>query len=135
MHQPAYSLYDVLMLAGLDTTTNGYRIVPELPVKTFNVRFPDVGIAQQARLIRGYFRSSAGTVTMQVAPPPGVPARRAVAYANGRRVGATVNGGLVQFSLRTLGSRAANWAVTAAPQRTTRAKHRRRRLSSPPYTG
>jgi hypothetical protein len=49
---------------------------------------------------------------MDVAPPPGVSADRAVAYANGQRVPATVVDGLVQFTLRTEQGTAADWAVT-----------------------
>jgi len=114
MHQPAYSLFDLLKLAGLDATGAGYRIVPHLPVSTFDVRFPDVGVAQQPGLIRGYFRSAGGSVTMDVAPPPGVPADQAVACANGARVTSTVIDGLVQFTLPTNSGRVANWAVSGS---------------------
>jgi hypothetical protein len=112
MHQPAYSLFDLLKLAGLDATGDGYRIVPHLPMSTFNVRFGDVGVAQQPGVIRGYFRTAGGAVTMDVAPPPGVAADQAVAYADGQQVPATVVGGLVQFTLPTPAGRAADWAVT-----------------------
>ena len=111
MHQPAYSLFDLLKLAGVDATGDGYRIVPHLPMSTFNVRFPDVGLAQQPGLIRGYFRDAAATVTMDVAPPPGVSAEHAVAYANGQRVPSTVVDGLVQFTLRTQPGKPADWSV------------------------
>jgi hypothetical protein len=112
MHQPAYSLFDLLKLAGVDATTGGYRIVPHLPVITFNVRFPDIGVARRRGVIRGYLRTAGGTVTMDVAPPPGVSADQAVAYADGQQVPATVVGGLVQFTLPTRAGRAADWAVT-----------------------
>jgi hypothetical protein len=112
MHQPAYSLFDLMRLAGLDATADGYRIVPRLPMSTFNVRFPDAGVAQQPGLIRGYFRTAGGTVTMDVAAPPGVSAEHAVAYANGERVPSTVVGGLVQFTLPTHSGQPADWAVT-----------------------
>ena len=59
MHQPAYSLFDLLKLAGLDATGDGYRVVPHLPMTTFDLRLPDVGIAQQPGEIRGYFRTAA----------------------------------------------------------------------------
>jgi hypothetical protein len=111
MHQPAYSLFDLLKLAGVDATGDGYRIVPHLPMSSFDVRFPDVGIAQQPGLIRGYFRIAAASMTIDVAPPPGVAPEQAVAFANGRQVPATVVDGLVQFTLRTQAGRAADWAV------------------------
>jgi len=112
MHQPAYSLFDLLKLAGLDTTATGYRIVPHLPTTTFDVRFPEVGIAQQPGLIRGYVTTAGGNVTMDVAPPPGVSASDAVAWADGKQVAAQVAGGLVQFTLPTRAGRAADWAVS-----------------------
>ena len=112
MHQPAYSLFDLLKLAGLDTTNNGYRVVPHLPVSTFNLRLPDVGIAQQPGMIRGYFRAASADVVMDVAPPPGVSADHAVAYADGQRVPTTVADGLVQFTLPAHAGQAADWAVT-----------------------
>ncbi|MFL5822180.1 MAG: GH36-type glycosyl hydrolase domain-containing protein [Solirubrobacteraceae bacterium] len=111
MHQPAYSLFDLLKLAGLNTTKAGYRIVPRLPMRKFNIRFPDIGLAQQVGLTRGYLRATRDRITLQVAPPPGVRAAQAVAYANGHRVPSRVVGGLVQFSLHTLGSRPADWAI------------------------
>jgi hypothetical protein len=112
MHQPAYSLFDLLKLAGVDATGGGYRIVPHLPMSTFDVRLPDVGIAQQPGLIRGYFRIAPASMTIDVAPPPGVAPDQAVAFADGRQVPATVVDGLVQFTLRTRAGRAADWAVS-----------------------
>ena len=112
MHQPAYSLFDLVKLAGLDATSAGYRIVPRLPMGTFDVRLPEVGVAQQPGTIRGYFRTSGGAVTLAVAPPPGVTAADAVAWADGRRVPSTVVDGLVQFTLPTRADGPADWAVT-----------------------
>ncbi len=111
MHQPAYSLFDLLKLAGLDTTGSGYRIVPHLPMHTFSVRFPNMGIAQRTGLIRGYLRVSSARVTMDVAPPPGVNPRRAVAYSGGHRVPSKLVGGLIQFQLKTRAGQPADWAV------------------------
>jgi hypothetical protein len=114
MHQPAYSLFDLLKLAGLETTSSGYRIVPRLPMRDFSVRLPDVGIAQRAGLIRGYLRVSSARVTIDVAPPPGVIPRRAVAYSGGHRVPSKLVGGLIQFGLVTRSGQPSDWAVTAA---------------------
>ncbi|HEV7584780.1 MAG TPA: hypothetical protein VGO14_03270 [Solirubrobacteraceae bacterium] len=112
MHQPAYSLFDLLALAGVEPTRDGYEVVPHLPMATFDIRLPQVGIAQQSGLIRGYVSTSGGAVTMRVAPPPGVAAGSAVAYAGGARVPDTVVGGLVQFTLTTKAGRPADWAVS-----------------------
>jgi hypothetical protein len=114
MHQPAYSLFDLLKLAGIEATQSGYEVTPHLPMSTFDIRFPDVGLAQQSGRVRGYFVTGAtGSVTVRVAPPPGVPAEEAIAYANNRRVPASVVGGLVQFTLPTKAGHAANWAVSS----------------------
>jgi hypothetical protein len=79
---------------------------------TFDIRLPQVGVAQQSGLIRGYLSTNGGSVTMRVAPPPGVAADKAVAYAGGSRVPDTVVGGLVQFTLLTKAGRPADWAVS-----------------------
>jgi hypothetical protein len=112
MHQPAYSLFDLLALAGVEATGDGYEVVPHLPMGTFDIRLPQVGVAQQSGLIRGYVSTSGGSVTMRVAPPPGVAAADAVAYAGGSRVPDTVVGGLVQFTLPTRAGHPADWAVS-----------------------
>ena len=112
MHQPAYSLFDLLQLAGVQATASGYRIVPHLPMATFNIRLPTLGLAQRPGLIRGYLQTVASsTVTMQVAPPPGVSPSGAVAYVDGSVVPHTVANGLVGFSMPTLAGQPADWAV------------------------
>ena len=113
MHQPAYALFDLVKLAGVEATGDGYEVVPHLPMGTFDIRLPQLGIAQSSELIRGYLRASTATVTMRVAPPPGVAASSAVAYANGVQVPDTVAGGLVEFKLPIKGGKASDWAVGA----------------------
>jgi hypothetical protein len=112
MHQPAYSLFDLLKLAGVEATRDGYEVVPHLPMGTFDIRLPQIGVARQSGLIRGYVSTSGGSVTMRVAPPPGVSAEQAKAFAGSKQVPATVVGGLVQFTLPTRAGRAADWAVS-----------------------
>jgi hypothetical protein len=111
MHQPAYGLFDLLALAGVEATGDGYEVVPHLPMETFDIRLPLLGVARQSGLIRGYVSTSGGSVTMRVAPPPGVSAANAVAYANGSIVPSSVVGGLVQFTLSTRQGHPADWAV------------------------
>ena len=113
MHQPAYSLFDLVKLAGVEATQNGYEVTPHLPMSTFDIRFPDLGVAQHEGLIRGYFVTHGGTVTMRVAPPPGVPADEAVAYVGSKHVASSAVDGLVQFTMRTRAGVATNWAVSA----------------------
>ena len=111
MHQPAYALFDLLKLAGLEATAAGFDVVPHLPMTDFDIRLPDAGVARQAGLTRGYMVTSGGSVTMRVAPPPGVEAAQAIAYAGSTQVPATVVEGLVQFTLPTKAGKPANWAV------------------------
>jgi hypothetical protein len=110
MHQPAYALFDLLKLAGVEATGDGYRVVPRLPQQSFSIRLPDVGVAQQPGLIRGYVRTTGGAVTMLVAPPPGVSATTAATYVDGRAVPHTVADGLVRFAMP---AGAVDWAVAA----------------------
>lgn len=113
MHQPAYSLFDLLKLVGVEATGDGYQVVPHLPMSSFDVRLPQVGVAQQSGLIRGYVLTSGGSVTMRVAAPPGVSPAQAIAFAGAKQVPDTVVDGLVQFTLPTKAGRAADWAVSA----------------------
>jgi hypothetical protein len=112
MHQPAYSLFDLLKLAGVEATQAGYEVVPHLPTSTFDVRLPNIGVAEQPNLIRGYVTTSGGDVEMRVAPPAGLAPDQVTAFAAGKQVSHTVVEGLVQFTLPTKAGRAADWAVS-----------------------
>jgi hypothetical protein len=112
MHQPAYSLFDLLKLAGVEATQAGYQVVPHLPTSTFDIRLPQVGVAEQPQLIRGYVTTTGGDVQMRVAAPPGVATNRVTAFAGGTAVPHTVVEGLVQFTLATKPGRPADWAVS-----------------------
>ena len=113
MHQPAYGLYDALHLAGITPTGPGYQVIPHLPMDTFNVRFPLTGVAQQPGLLRGYVKPvAAGTLTMDVALPPGVSATDALSWVNGAVVPHTMRGPLVEFALPTGAGVASDWAIT-----------------------
>jgi len=112
LHQPAWSLFDFLKLAGVEATGSGYRVDPHLPMTTFNVRLPLVGVAQEPGLIRGYLRISGGGVTMLVAPPPGVSAADAVAWVDGAVVPHTVVDGLVAFTMPAAEGDVTDWGVT-----------------------
>jgi hypothetical protein len=112
MHQPAYSLFDLLKLAGVEATQAGYEVVPHLPTSTFDIRLPDVGVAEQPGLIRGYVTTSGGNVEMRVAPPAGLAADQVTTFAAGKQVSHTVVEGLVRFTLPTKAGLAADWAVS-----------------------
>jgi hypothetical protein len=113
MHQPAYSLFDLLKLAGVESTGTGYSVVPHLPQRTFDIRLPDVGVAQRDGLIRGYFRpAGSGPLTMQVAVPPGADPAKVVTWSGSTVVPHTVEGGLVSFTIQAIAGRPADWAVS-----------------------
>jgi hypothetical protein len=113
MHQPAYALFDLLKLAGIEATSSGYRVVPHLPMASFHIRLPGVGLTREPGALRGYVRATAGPVTMLVAPPAGVAAGQAVVRVGGERVPAAADGELVRFVMRTRTGARTHWSVTA----------------------
>jgi hypothetical protein len=54
MHQPAWSLFDIVKLAGVEPTEKGYEITPHLPLKRFSVKLPNVGVWRGRRGLHGY---------------------------------------------------------------------------------
>ena len=114
MHQPAWSLFDAIKLAGIEPDAQGYTITPHLPMPRFSMRLPDVGVEQTPQLLRGYIRPAAtGTMRMRVALPAGARQQRVAAYAAGESVPFEVRGGTVVFKLPAKTGRAADWAVVA----------------------
>jgi Glycosyl hydrolase 36 superfamily, catalytic domain/Glycosyltransferase family 36 len=109
MHQPAWSLFDTIKLAGIKPTRRGYEVDPHLPMQRFSLRLPRVGVAYEPGRARGYLRLiGAGRLRMAVAVPG---SRRSVrAFVDGRRVHSRVRDGAVRFWLR--GGRTRDWAVT-----------------------
>lgn len=113
MHQPAWSLFDAIKLAGVEPTATGFRIVPELPFGTFSLGLPKIGVAYSARSVRGYLTTAGGReLTMQVRPP--VSRRHWNVVVGGHRVRSTVRGGLLTFVLRARPHRSVRWAITAS---------------------
>ena len=79
----------------------------------FNTRLPQVGVASEARRMRGYVIPQAGgQIELQVKLPAGAQARTLVTWANGRRVRHTISGGFVEFTLPAKANAPADWAVT-----------------------
>jgi len=112
--QPTWMVMNAINLAGVTAVEDGFDITPHLPMDTFSVRFPDVGVAQRPGLIRGYVRPlNGGVLVMHVAVPPGAGARKPLALAHGRVVPDSVRKGIVTFDLRSYAGRAADWAVLA----------------------
>ena len=111
MHQPAWSLYDAIKLAGVDPTRSGYTIAPHLPFGRFSLRFPDVGVAYGARCARGYLiPQRTASLRLHVKVPAGT--GPVATWANGHRVGHSLHGGFVSFPLTGHVGHPADWAVT-----------------------
>ena len=114
MHQPAWSLFDAIKLAGIEPVADGYRITPHLPMSSFSLRLPEVGVAEAPGVLRGYVRAlSTGLLRMDVASPAGADPATVSAYAEGRRVASSARGGLIAFDLPTQAGQPADWAVAA----------------------
>ncbi|TMK62051.1 MAG: hypothetical protein E6G53_14990 [Actinobacteria bacterium] len=115
MHQPAWSLFDAIKLAGIEPTATGYSIAPHLPFARFSLRFPDVGLSYEARRARGYLvLQQKGSVRLAVQLPSSAPAASLVTWVNGRRVGHSVVGRTVRFRLSGRARAPADWAITWA---------------------
>jgi hypothetical protein len=109
MHQPAWSLFDTLTLAGIHPTAAGYDIRPTLPMARFTVRLPRIGVAYERGRVRGDVRvARGGTLRMTVAVAG--PVRRV--WAAGRAVPFTRGKGVVSFRLPARAEVAADWTVT-----------------------
>ncbi len=110
MHQPAWSLFDTITLAGLHPTRSGYRIDPQLPLKSFSLRLARAGVAYSHGVARGYLRPTGRRVlNMAVSLPSG--SGRIEAFVEGESVQVKVAKGLARFSLRADGGRPVDWAV------------------------
>jgi hypothetical protein len=111
MHQPAWSLFDTVRLAGVTPTTAGYRIDPHLPLDRFSVRFGRVGVASKPGELRGYVTPErSGSLELRVKIPAG--ARSVTAWTAGRPTAATVVDGFAVFDLAAQADVAGDWAVT-----------------------
>jgi hypothetical protein len=115
MHQPAWSLFDTIKLAGIEPEARGYSIDPRLPLKRFSLRLPGAGVAVTPRVIRGYVRvATSRALRMRVTVPQ---TRHVTVFAAGRRVAFHPAGGAVEFRLPVTRGRDANWAVALGRSR------------------
>jgi hypothetical protein len=105
---------DAIRLAGITPTGAGFQITPRLPLTTFSLRLPEIGVAASPGLVRGYLRvQQSGPLTMTVAVPPGR-GSLVIAYADGHRVPAKVSRGRVSFTLSARVGVAGDWVVKRA---------------------
>jgi hypothetical protein len=112
--QPTWMEMDAIRLAGVTPVGDGYDITPHLPMTTFSLRMPQVGVASAPGLLRGYVVPQASaTIVMHVSLPPGGAGHPLQAFADGHAVASRVVNGLVEFALPVTAGQAANWAVEA----------------------
>ena len=111
--QPTWMVMNAIRLAGITPTRSGLRIAPHLPFARFSLRLPAVGVAAERLRLRGYLRpQQGGRVVLRVALPGAAAARRATAFAGGRRVPHARDGRWVRFATVTRRGRASDWAVS-----------------------
>jgi hypothetical protein len=102
---------DAIRLAGVTPTAGGYRIAPHLPFETFSLRLPQIGVAADAGMLRGYVRPiEAGEIELRVRIPKG--ARSVRTWAGGRSVRHRMVGGEVVFRAGATAGAPVDWAVT-----------------------
>jgi hypothetical protein len=112
MHQPAWSLFDTIGLAGIEPTRAGYRIDPELPMSSFSLRLSRSGVAYSRGVARGYLRPAGhGRLKMVVSLPRGARAGNVQAFVDGSQVTVRVARHQARFSLRADGGRPVDWAL------------------------
>jgi hypothetical protein len=109
MHQPAWSLFDAIKLAGVEPTAGGYTIDPRLPMPDFELRLPNVAVAYARGRVSGSVTATgAGTLRMRVAGAPD----GGVVRVNGRRVASARDGRFTTFALGARAVRAARWNIS-----------------------
>lgn len=113
MHQPAWSLFDVVRLAGVEPTRRGFEIDPHLPMRRFSFRLPRIGVAYRDGAARGYVKPSGDDRLKMVVELPTGAGDDPRVVAGGRRVRSRVDGDSVRFTLAARRGRVARWAVLA----------------------
>jgi hypothetical protein len=108
--QPAWMVMNAVHIAGVTPTERGFLITPHLA--RFSLRLPDVGVARERTLLRGYLRiERRERLVLEIGSVP-AGARGVTTWASGRTVPHRTSGGLVVFVLPARRHEAADWAVT-----------------------
>jgi hypothetical protein len=112
--QPTWMEMNSIQLAGVTPVEDGYDITPHLPMTTFSLCMPQVGVASQPGLLRGYVVPQANsTLVMHVSLPPDSSGKSLQAFANGQPVSSSEENGQVVFELPASSGVSATWAVEA----------------------
>lgn len=112
-HQPAWSQFALIKLAGIEPNAAGYDIRPRLPLAQWSLRWPRMGIAQSAGMLRGYIRPEQdGAVTFTVKPRNFAVSADTPVWINGRRASAELlDDGAIRFSGKGAAGMPLDWAV------------------------
>ena len=118
--QPTWMVMDGIRLAGITPTEAGYHVAPHLPFEAYSLRLPQVGVALQPNLMRGYVTPQAGGLLgMTVRLPADADPRSVTAWADGASASHTINGNEVAFDLPSSAGRPADWAIIWSALATT----------------
>ena len=110
MHQPTWSLFDAIRLAGITPTESGMQIVRSFPSAPSRWRCPMSASPTPAPSPAATSSPPVtGPITMAVTPPGG---RRWRVDVNGRAVSAARRGGLLTFTMAMRPGRRAGWEIT-----------------------
>jgi hypothetical protein len=113
LHQPAWSLFALTRLAGIEPNVHGITIAPHLPFDDWSLRLPNAGIASAPRLLRGYLRAERDDdLELSVRIPAGTDPSAVTAWVNGAAAPHRIEAGDVRFALPVRARAAADWAVT-----------------------
>jgi hypothetical protein len=111
LHQPAWELYAMTKLAGIEPTRDGYRFAPRVPLERFAFTLPNVGIQAGPGFMRGYLRPLAsGPIRLEVRLPAG--ARLGSARVGGGDASAVQVGRRVTLTAAARAGELLQWEVT-----------------------
>jgi hypothetical protein len=111
LHQPAWTLWDAIKLAGIQTTADGITFDPQLPARHFALTLPDVGVIRSPDATRGFVRvARTGPLVVRVRVRSG---DRVTVTVAGRHVHARVSDGFARFRIRARAGKRLDWLVAA----------------------
>lgn len=113
-HQPAWSQFALLKLAGLEPTAAGYDIRPHLPLERWSLRFPRTGLAQDPGQLRGYIKpEQEGAITFTIRPRSFPVTASSQVWVDGERVSSErLEDGSLRFSVEAGAAQTLDWAIT-----------------------
>ena len=115
MHQPAWSLFDAIKLAGLQPTGAATGSIRSCRCANFSLRLPRAGVAYSAGLARGYLRPAGDDrLRMAVSVPRSWHTKDVSVFVEGRRTRVRLSKRVARFTVRANAGKPVNWAVVRA---------------------